>query len=41
MSMKEKGYAVPYSADARQICKIGVSFSSETGTVDGWKAVEG
>ena len=29
----EKGYAQPYAADKRKIYKVGISFSSETGTV--------
>ena len=32
----EKGYARPYAADRRKIRKIGVSFSSKTGTIDDW-----
>ena len=35
-----KGYARPYRSDARKLYCIGVSFSSETGTVDDWKCVE-
>lgn len=35
--IEDKGYAAPYSADSRTLYKIGVSFSSETGTVAGWK----
>ena len=35
--IEEKGYARPYSADSRQLYKIGVSFSSATGTVEDWK----
>ena len=30
----EKGYAQPYAADKRKIYKVGISFSSETGTVN-------
>ncbi|MDY3270926.1 MAG: PD-(D/E)XK nuclease domain-containing protein, partial [Prevotella sp.] len=30
----DKGYAQPYAADKRKIYKIGISFSSETGTVN-------
>ena len=30
----EKGYAQPYAADNRKIYKVGISFSSETGTVN-------
>ena len=32
--MEEKNYALPYAADARKIYKVGISFSSETGTVN-------
>ncbi|MBQ8521528.1 MAG: PD-(D/E)XK nuclease domain-containing protein, partial [Bacteroides sp.] len=35
--IEEKGYARPYEADSRKLYKIGVSFSSETGTVSDWK----
>lgn len=35
--IEEKGYARPYEADKRTIYKIGVSFSSETGTVEDWQ----
>ena len=35
--IEEKGYARPYEADNRPLYKIGVSFSSETGTVSNWK----
>ena len=35
--IEDKGYARPYEADSRKLFKIGVSFSSETGTVDDWK----
>ena len=34
----EKGYARPYLDDPRKLYRIGVSFSSETGTVDEWEA---
>lgn len=34
--IEEKGYARPYAADPRQLYRIGVSFSSETGTVSDW-----
>ncbi len=37
--IEDKGYAVPYANDARPVYKIGVSFSSETGTVDDFRAV--
>ena len=35
--IEEKGYATPYAADTRPVYKIGVSFSSATGTVEDWK----
>ncbi len=37
--IEEKGYARPYEADKRKLYRIGVSFSSETGTVDDWKCI--
>ena len=37
--IEEKGYALPYAADPRPLYRIGVSFSSETDTVEDW-AVE-
>ena len=37
--IEEKGYARPYESDSRTIHKIGVNFSSQTGTIDGWQAV--
>ena len=36
--INEKGYAREYAADKRAIHKIGVNFSSSTGTIDGWLA---
>ena len=38
--IEEKGYARAYEADERQVYKVGVNFSSKTGTVEDWKAVE-
>lgn len=35
--IENKGYARPYQADPRTLYKVGVSFSSQTGTVDDWK----
>ena len=35
--IEDKGYARPYLADNRKLYRIGVSFSSETGTVEEWK----
>ena len=37
LQIEDKGYARPYEADSRQIRKIGISFSSKTGTIDDWK----
>ena len=38
--IEEKGYARPYEVDKRKLYKIGVNFSSETGTVEDWKVAE-
>ena len=37
--IEEKGYAREYETDNRRLYKIGVGFSSETGTVSDWKYV--
>lgn len=37
--IEEKGYARPYQADIRKLHKIGVSYSSVSGTVDDWKVL--
>lgn len=37
--IEDKGYARPYEADKRMVYKIGVNFSSETGTVDDWASI--
>ena len=34
----DRGYVLPYASDTRTIYRIGCSFSSETGTVEEWKA---
>ena len=34
--INEKGYAEPYRTDGRPIVKIGVNFSSEERTIEGW-----
>ena len=34
--IEERGYARPYESDKRKVHKVGVNFSSETGTIDGW-----
>ena len=38
--IEDKGYARPYLADKRKLYKVGVVFSSETGTVSDWKIKE-
>lgn len=38
--IEEKGYAEPYLSDKRKLYKVGVNFSSESGTVDGWEMEE-
>lgn len=38
--IKEKGYAKPYAADSRKIIALGINFSSEKGTIDGFLAEE-
>ena len=37
--IEAKGYARPYAADSRTVHCIGVSFSSETGTIGEWKSL--
>lgn len=37
--IEERGYAREYASDSRKVYKIGVSFSSETGTINEWKTV--
>ena len=38
--IEEKGYARPYASDPRPLYRIGVSFSSETGTVSDWAVAD-
>lgn len=38
--IEDKGYARAYGSDTRTIHKIGVSFSSQTGTIDDWQEAE-
>ena len=35
--IEAKGYAREYEADARQVVKVGVSFSSKSGTIEEWE----
>ena len=37
--IEEKGYARSCEADARKLYRIGVNFSSETGTIDDWQVI--
>ena len=37
--IEDKGYALPYAADPRKIFKVGISFSSATGTVNDFEWV--
>ena len=34
----DRGYATAYAADTRPLFSIGATFSSKTGTVEGWQA---
>ena len=38
--IENKGYARPYEADTRKLYKVGVSFSSKTGTIEDWDILE-
>jgi hypothetical protein len=38
--IEEKGYDKPFLASGRKIIKLGINFSSETRTIDGWKMAE-
>ncbi|MGM9688523.1 MAG: AAA family ATPase [Alloprevotella sp.] len=38
--IEEKGYAKPYAADRRKVIALGINFSSEKGTIDGFMPVE-
>lgn len=38
--INDRGYAQPYAADPRKLYRIGISFSSETGTVEDWALEE-
>ena len=35
--IENTGYARPYAADPRRLYKVGVNFSSKTGTIDDWQ----
>ena len=36
----DRGYMVPYTADGRKLVKCGISFSTETRTVEEWRMKE-
>ena len=38
--IEDKGYAKPYAADSRKVFRVGISFSSATGTVEEWTVEE-
>ena len=40
LQIEEKGYARPYEADSRKLFKVGIVFSSETGTISEFKVME-
>jgi len=35
--IEEKGYALPFASDSRQLFKIGINFSTDTKLIDDWK----
>lgn len=40
LSTAMKGYDRPFLASGRKIIRLGINFSSQTRTVDGWKVAE-
>ena len=38
--IEAKGYDRPFLASGKKIIKLGINFSSETRTVDGWKMAD-
>ena len=38
--IEEKGYARPYATDPRKLFRIGVNFSSETGTISEFEVIK-
>ncbi|MBR1681816.1 MAG: ATP-binding protein [Bacteroidaceae bacterium] len=38
--IEDKGYALPFASDSRQLFKIGINFSTETKLIDDWKVAE-
>ena len=37
LQIKDKGYATPYMAKGKKVVCLGVNFSSETGTIEGYE----
>ena len=37
--IEDKGYALPFASDPRQLFKIGINFSTDTKLIDDWKIV--
>ena len=35
--IEEKSYAKPYASDSRKVIALGINFSSEKGTIDGFE----
>lgn len=35
--IEEKGYALPFASDPRQLFKIGINFQTDTKLIDDWK----
>ena len=38
--IEEKGYAKPFLASGKEILRLGINFSSQIRTIDGWKMAE-
>ena len=38
--IEEKGYANPFQASGKEIVELGINFSSQTRTIDGWQVKE-
>ena len=38
--IERKGYDKPFLASGKRIVKLGINFSSETRTIDGWEMAE-
>ena len=38
--IENKGYAIAWQADGRQVFNVGINFSTETGTIEDWKIAE-